>query len=216
MTPRCDTCHRPQPICVCDRVTTLACSTRVVVLQHPQEPDEVLGTAQILAASLPGCTIKVGLSWPNLAAALGEAPAEGHWGVLWTGSLPEGTVLPAGEAVVRLDRHGEALPRSTRLAGIIALDGTWSQAKTLWWRNPWLLRLDRVILQPVEPGLYGSVRKEPRREAVSTLEAVADTLVANGEDPSVRAELRRWMRTMVQRARDTDPRKKAARPAPPA
>lgn len=172
----------------------------------------MLGTAQLLAATLSGCVIRTGLSWANLAAALGEDPGDGRWGVLWRNSLPDGTPPAALEAeVARLDRAGALVTRGPRLAGIIALDGTWSQAKSLWWRNPWLLRMDRVLLKPKEPGIYGRVRKEPNRESVSTLEAVADALVANGEDAEVRAQLRRWMRTMVQRARDTDPARAAER-----
>jgi len=204
--PRCETCRRPIAICVCDRVQALPVTTRVLVLQHPQEPDEVLGTAQILAASLTGCVVRPGLSWPNLAGALGEEPGGGRWAVLWRHSLPDGVAPALLQApVARLDRAGAPLAADVRHAGIIALDGTWSQAKSLWWRNPWLLRLDRILLRPREAGIYGRVRREPNREAVSTLEAVADALAANGEPEAVRADLRRWMRTMVQRARDTKP-----------
>ncbi len=53
------------------------------------------------------------------------------------------------------------------------LDGTWSQAKTLWWRNPWLLKLHRVVLDPPRPALLGRLRREPRRDALSTIEAAA-------------------------------------------
>ena len=53
------------------------------------------------------------------------------------------------------------------------LDGTWSQAKTLWWRNPWLLKLHRVVLDPPLPARLGELRREPRREALSTIEAAA-------------------------------------------
>ena len=197
---RCETCRRPSTICVCDRIVVMPCKTPVLILQHPQEPDVSLGTAQLLAASLPSVRVRVGLSWPNLGAALGEA-APGRWGVLWRASLPDGV----DEALLKLpyahiDHHGN--PVSHKLDGLIALDGTWSQAKTLWWRNPWLLRLDRVLLVPAEAGIYGRVRKEPNRHSVSTLEAVADGLVANGEPAQTRATLRALMRTMVQRARD--------------
>ena len=53
------------------------------------------------------------------------------------------------------------------------LDGTWSQVKALWWRNSWLLKLKRIVLQPQLPSQYGNLRKEPRKEAVSTMESVA-------------------------------------------
>jgi DTW domain-containing protein YfiP len=55
----------------------------------------------------------------------------------------------------------------------VLLDGTWSQAKTLWWRNPWLLKLHRMVLDPPSPAKLGRLRREPRREALSTIEAAA-------------------------------------------
>jgi DTW domain-containing protein YfiP len=62
------------------------------------------------------------------------------------------------------------------LKGIVLLDGTWSQAKTLWWRNPWLLKLHRIVLDPPRPARLGRLRREPRRDALSTIEAAALTL----------------------------------------
>ena len=66
-----------------------------------------------------------------------------------------------------------------------------------------------MVLRPREPSIYGRARKEPRREHVSTLEAVADVLVALGEPEETRAQLRRVMRTMVQRARDAQAKDEA-------
>jgi DTW domain-containing protein YfiP len=191
----CPRCGKPANVCVCDRIAAQPVSTRVLVLQHPQEQDVVLGTAPLLA-SMVGATVKVGLSWPNLAAALGETPV-GRWGVLYPMSLPGPA---AGGPYAVLDRSGAAVLE--RLSGLILLDGTWSQAKALWWRNPWLVRLDRVLVTPTSPSIYGRLRREPRKEFVSTLEACAGALVGNGEPESTRQELFKAMRTMVQRARD--------------
>ena len=74
--PICDTCQRPKVACVCDRIVSYPTERRVLILQHPQEQDAVLGSAQILAASLPQAKIVVGLSWPNFAKALGEEGAD--------------------------------------------------------------------------------------------------------------------------------------------
>ena len=75
----------------------------------------------------------------------------------------------------RWTRDGSRLPGADRvlrgLEGIVLLDGTWSQAKTLWWRNPWLLKLQRLVLNPPAPARLGRLRREPRPEALSTLEA---------------------------------------------
>src|SRR5438105_3872741 len=59
------------------------------------------------------------------------------------------------------------------LEGVVVLDGSWKEAKTLWWRNPWLLKLHRLVLNPPRPARLGKLRREPRREALSTLEAAA-------------------------------------------
>jgi DTW domain-containing protein len=193
----CPRCQKPLELCLCDRLTPLAVSTRILVLQHPDEQDVILGTVPILEAMV-GAKRAVGLSWPSLREALGEPAEPRAWGVLYPHSLKKPVSSSAPYQV--LDPRGD--PAKLHLEGLIALDGTWSQAKAIWWQNAWLLRCNRVLIQPSEPSIYGKMRKEPRKEWVSTLESVADALVGNGEDPEVRAALRRVMRTMLQRARD--------------
>lgn len=190
----CETCHRPRPACVCDRITTYPTQLRVLILQHFQEQDALLGSAQIVGASLPNAKIVVGHSWRNLSHALGEQGVDAHrWAVLF----PDGDA-PANSVRAR---NGDLIdPKS--LEGIIALDGTWSKAKTLWWRNPWLNKLNRVNLKPSAPSIYGRLRAEPKREFVSTLESVAAALTLCGESPEIEAGLSRVFRTMVQRVRD--------------
>lgn len=205
MSPRCERCQKPTGICVCDRVQPRQVRTRILVLQHPEEPDEVLGTARLLELALPDqVRVVTGQTWSSLGDALGETIGNDGWAVLWRGQLPRelGPEEDAAEYLC-LDRSGRLT--ATPWAGVVVLDGTWAQARTLWWRNPWLLRLGRVLLRPKEASIYGKVRQEPRREAVSTLEAVAEVLARNGEGEQVRNELRALMRAMVQRARDTAP-----------
>jgi DTW domain-containing protein len=201
----CPRCEKPQALCICDRVVPIDTRLRVVVLQHPQEDDEVLGTAKLVTLTLPNAEIRVGLSWASLDHALGIKNANRErWAVLAATKLPAD--LPddvKGQPVVLVDRNGRALdPKQHVLDGVIVLDGTWSQAKTLWWRNAWLLKLPRIVLTPREPSMYGRLRKEPRRDYVSTLEAIADVLPALGEPEQVRDHLRRLLRTLLQRARD--------------
>jgi DTW domain-containing protein YfiP len=180
---------------------------RITVLQHPQENDELLGTAPLLRLALPNSAIRVGLSWGSLEQALDvEAADRERWAVL-AGAKPPAAIPPAHAAdpVILIDRRGQVQPLARHgLEGIIVLDGTWSQAKTLWWRNPWLLKLPRLLLTPREPSLYGKLRRAPRREWVSTLEAVAEVLPALGETPAARDHPRRLMRTLLQRARDAE------------
>jgi DTW domain-containing protein len=193
-------------------VVSFPTERRVLILQHPQEQDAVLGSAQLLEASLPKAKIVVGLSWRNLAHALGEEGVDAQrWAVLFPDSEAEG-----GQVTTK---RGAVLDAGS-LEGIIALDGTWSKAKTLWWRNPWLNKLNRITIKPSQPSIYGRLRAEPRREFVSTLESVAAALTLCGEAPEIEAGLTRVFRTLVQRARDAEiipapaRRRRATRGAP--
>lgn len=201
---RCARCDKPMSFCVCDRLCVQHVHTRVEVAQHPREQDRDLGTVPLLRALLgERCDVRVGLSWASLTHFLGVGDADPkRWAVLYPHSLPK-ALLPEQrtQPVVLLDRRGDPLETGVRLEGFIVLDGTWSQAKALWWRNPWMLKLCRAVLHPKEPSIYGKLRREPRREALSSLEAVAEVLHANGEPEAVRTEMRRVFRTMVQRAR---------------
>jgi tRNA-uridine aminocarboxypropyltransferase len=208
--PICNTCRRPTVACVCDRIVSYETERRVLVLQHPQERDALLGTAQILVASLPKAKLVVGLSWRNLAHALGEEGVDvRRWAVLFPDSESPGDQVAS--------RRGATVPAKT-LEGIIVLDGTWSKAKTLWWRNPWLSKLNRLTQKPTKPSIYGSLRAEPKREYVSTLESVGAALTLCGEPPEIEIGLARVFRTLVQRVRDAhlipkSPRRRPARPS---
>jgi DTW domain-containing protein len=173
----------------------------VLILQHPQEQDRVLGTAHLVCESLARAKLVVGLSWRNLGHALGEPAEAREWGVLYLGSArTAGSQGP----LLALDRKGELLTDQAAarvsLKGLVALDGNWSQAKSLWWRNAWLTRLRRFVVVPDGPSLYGNLRKEARPDAVSTLEAVALAMsVLEGGD--VRERLLEPFRALIAKAR---------------
>ncbi len=188
----------------------------VLVLQHPQEKREVLATAAATCAALRRAALVVGLSWPNLAGALGRSADAGQWAVLYLGSARPAAFGLDREIVV-LDRAGmpaadqDAMLRS--LEGVVLLDGSWSEAKTLWWRNPWLLRLRRLVLNPRHRSRFGRVRREPRREALSTLEAAALLLKHLDGRPEIEAALLDRLDRLIADARTARPAqaRKAAR-----
>jgi DTW domain-containing protein len=164
----------------------------VLILQHPQEKREALATAGVTRALLGRAELVVGLSWPNLSRALGRSADPKRWAVLYLGSARP-SALGDQREVIALDRQGEpaadqeAMLRG--LDGVVVLDGTWKEAKTLWWRNPWLSKLRRLVLNPQHRSRYGRIRREPRREALSTLEAVALLLKHLDGGPEIEAVL---------------------------
>jgi DTW domain-containing protein YfiP len=177
----------------------------VLVLQHPQEKDRVLGTARLLVDSLSKARLKVGLSWRNLAHALAEPADARNWGVLYLGSVQARAMAKEGEALIALDRKGAQLAdqQAARagLQGLVALDGNWAQAKALWWRNPWLTKLRRFVVVPDRPSLYGNLRREARADALSTLEAVALALSVLEGDAALREQMLAPFRALLADAR---------------
>lgn len=194
------------PLCICDSVTPIENELSLLILQHPQEQDRALGTARLLAKHFADATVRVGLSWPSLSKALGR-PVENasHWAVLYLGSARAADLDVDGE-IVALNRKGEVAENQRgilgKLEGVVLLDGTWSQAKALWWRNPWMLKCQRVILNPAHPSRYGRLRREPRKDGLSTIEAAATLLAGLERRPDIAETLNASFERLLTRYRE--------------
>jgi DTW domain-containing protein YfiP len=205
-TPDCPNCRKPLPLCVCADVTPVKNRVEVLILQHPQEQDRALGTARLTAMHFPNAVLKIGLSWPSLSKALGRPVADpSRWAVLYLGSAKVAD-LDTTEEVVAINRKGEVEDNQRailrEIEGIVLLDGTWSQAKALWWRNAWMLKCQRVILGPSRPSRYGKLRREPRRDGLSTIEAAAMVLSTLEKRPDIADALNASFAGMLKRYQD--------------
>jgi DTW domain-containing protein YfiP len=202
----CPRCLKPLPLCICDSVTPIQNRISLLILQHPQEQDRALGTARLTALHFADATLRIGLSWPSLAKALGRPVADpSRWSVLYLGSAKIADFDTDAE-IVAIDRKG-AIAHGQRsilagIEGVIVLDGTWSQAKALWWRNPWMLKCQRVILGPRHPSRYGHLRREPRRDGLSTIEAAAMLIAGLEKRPDIAETLNSSFERMLARYRE--------------
>jgi DTW domain-containing protein YfiP len=203
----CKNCEKPLNLCVCAALAPVDNRVAVVILRHPQEQDRVLGTARVAILQLKNAVLKTGLSWPNLAKIVGDPADPKRWGVLYLGTAKTSGPLPPRVLTV-VNKNGEASPEQDEilqtLEGIILLDGNWQQAKALWWRNSWMLKCQRLVLQPPRVSLYGNLRQEPRAESVSTLEAAAYTLAVLEEDESLVDKILPPFRLLLEKARAND------------
>ncbi len=206
--PACPRCQKPRALCICAALSEYRGDLSVLVLRHPQEKDRVLGTARMIELQVPGTRVATGLSWRNLSAALGRDADPHEWGVLYQGPKSDRPQRGAA-AVTAVDRKGQLLADQEAalagLRGVIVIDGTWSQAKTLWWRNPWLLKCRRLVLAPPRPSAYGRLRREPRRDSLSTLESAALALAALENDPALYERLTAPLRLLVEKAAEAVP-----------
>jgi DTW domain-containing protein YfiP len=172
----CPKCRREQDQCLCGKVTSFSNKIRVVILQHPQEQYKLANSAALSHLILRNSTLLTGLSWKSFKSITGEDEKPSQWAILYLkGSmkLESDTARP----MYCYDKNDSLIDSIPSLRGIIAIDGTWKQAKALWWRNSWFLKLNRISLNPQ----LQSLRNQSKEEGLSTIEAIAFTLRYLGE-----------------------------------
>jgi len=177
----CGGCDRPERICLCSALPAdrpLDSRSRVVLFIHPKEVQRKLGTAPLLKLCLRNLIIYEAERFPEPEedAALHQALCEGgrECVLVCPGPNAEELVAPqvSEEGVVTSD--AELGPPKT----LIFVDGRWPQAKAMVNRSTWLREsLRRVVLVPTEQSGY-RFRKQPEQGCLSTLEAVAEALLA--------------------------------------
>ncbi|MBI3203465.1 MAG: DTW domain-containing protein [Myxococcales bacterium] len=155
--PFCYRCMKPAVTCVCARLPRVDNQTRIWVLQHPRERRHPIGTVRLLALALERVRVDVTF----LSGPRGPLPAIGPRAAL---------LYPAPGA-----RALESLSRDEQPDELIVLDGTWHHAHTLARDLGFLAVVPKVTLESIEPSRY-RIRREPRGECVSTVEAVVAAL----------------------------------------
>jgi DTW domain-containing protein YfiP len=195
----CERCEKSAVLCVCDSIKAHSTRVRLLILQHPREARNPLGTARLTSLNVSNGIHRVGLSWPSLSAAVGTNVDAKRWSVLFLGTLKDDRKFEEGRPFQIRNKAGE-LVALKKVEGIVLLDGNWKQSKTLWWRNPWLLKLSRIRLAPGQPSAYAPLRKQPRKHCLSTIEAAAESFQALGENPEVAQGLRRTFAAFLERA----------------
>jgi DTW domain-containing protein len=166
-------------------VPRLVPQTEVTFLQHPRERHMPIGTARMAHLALTGSKLFDGVAFdddPRLADLFDAAAHD-------VGSV---AVLFPGPQARTLDTWPTAPPRR-----LIVLDGTWHQAAKLLRENPRLAALPRLAFTPSTPGRY-RIRKEPRDECLSTIEAVGAVLAALEGDAAMGEALLRPFDAMVE------------------
>jgi DTW domain-containing protein len=177
----CPSCRRPPKVCYCAALPRLATTTKVVILQHPRERDMPIGTARMASLCLQGSSLHVGVRWDGSAelAALLSDPAR-----------PPILLYPAAEAKDILTE-----PPAGPVT-LVVVDGTWSQAKNVVRDNAILRGLPRYAFTAPAPSQY-RIRREPRDEYVSTIEALMYVLGALEGDAARFAALLAPLHAMV-------------------
>jgi DTW domain-containing protein YfiP len=153
----------------------------VVLLQHPREKGNAIGTAWMASLCLPNSELHVGIRWSEQSrvhAAINNPAAPAV--LLYPGADAKDILLDPPKGPVTL----------------VVVDGTWSQAKVVVRDNPMLAALPRYAFNAPTPSEY-RIRKEPSDEVVSTIESLMYALGALEGDTERFAALLRPFRAMV-------------------
>lgn len=199
----CARCRRPSVVCYCSHLPTLETQNRVLVLQHPRERDKAIGTAHMASLCLPNSHVAVGVDFSHdreVDAWLNDA------------SYPPVLLFPSEDA----EDLGRAPPPHP--VTLVVIDGTWHQARALIRKNKGLLAMPRYGFQPERPSEY-RIRREPREDYVSTIEAMSLALGALERDAARFEALLVPFRAMVDMqlayvAKSSGPRRRLQRRAP--
>uniref|UniRef100_A0A9L0IVL5 tRNA-uridine aminocarboxypropyltransferase n=1 Tax=Equus asinus TaxID=9793 RepID=A0A9L0IVL5_EQUAS len=158
---------RPQKVCLCPflPVHPLHISTHLYIIQHPAEENKVLRTVPLLAACLPQdkCKVKIGRRFSE------ERDPE-----LSTVCRKSGTlILYPGAEAANLEEF--ILDSPIYPTTIIIIDGTWSQAKDIFYKNS-LFRLPTQVQLKTSISSQYVIRTQPTNRCLSTLECAAVAL----------------------------------------
>ncbi|MEZ8079789.1 tRNA-uridine aminocarboxypropyltransferase [Enterovibrio norvegicus] len=159
----CEQCGKAKRACICNTITTIPCDIPLIILQHPSEVHQPIGTARILSLSLPNSQLFVGEDFSNDAAlnALLDEHSDVDYSVLY----------PSDEAIPLSSKNrSTAASDKGRKTGLILLDGTWRKAYKMYQLSKNLHALPAVKLDEIEQGNY-RIRKSPKESGLSTVEA---------------------------------------------
>uniref|UniRef100_A0A2K5LYI1 tRNA-uridine aminocarboxypropyltransferase n=1 Tax=Cercocebus atys TaxID=9531 RepID=A0A2K5LYI1_CERAT len=158
---------RPQKVCLCPFLPAhpLHISTHLYIIQHPAEENKVLRTVPLLAACLPQdkCKVKIGRRFSE------ERDPE-----LSTVCRKSGTlILYPGAEAANLEEF--ILDSPVYPSTIIIIDGTWSQAKDIFYKNS-LFRHPKLVQLKTSISSQYVIRMQPTNRCLSTLECAAVAL----------------------------------------
>uniref|UniRef100_A0A663F5H6 tRNA-uridine aminocarboxypropyltransferase n=1 Tax=Aquila chrysaetos chrysaetos TaxID=223781 RepID=A0A663F5H6_AQUCH len=177
---------RPQKVCLCPflPIHPLKVSTCLYIIQHPAEESRVLRTVPLLAACLPPDKYKI---------LVGRRFSEDRYPELATVCRnPNTLILYPGAEATNLE---EVAVMYSRPSVMIIIDGTWSQAKDIFYKNS-LFRLPKQVqLKPNISSQY-VIRTQPTNTCLSTLECAAVALSIMEKNKSIQETILRPLQAL--------------------
>gem|GEM_PF-277230 len=197
--PFCYRCWRAKILCLCNHVKVVTNPVEILFLQHPNERTMPFNTARLAHLSLTRSRLVHGLRFDGTKTVQDLLAKRERVGILFPSTVAKDL--------------SEAPPD---LETLVVIDGTWREAKKIIYLSPTLLEFPHYAFVPEKPSNY-RIRKEPKDEFISTIEATVTALRLIDKDPSKYQELLDLFDRMVdrqidfQRMNNRPGRRKAAR-----
>lgn len=154
--PLCDRCHYTIQNCLCEHIQVINNRTQLMILQHPSEVKNAKNTARLAQLCFANCEVYIGETEDDFSQLRNTLNA--HSALLY----------PSDDAIL-LNENNAA---NHHISQLILIDGTWKKAHKILQLNPWLTQLPAVSFATLPKNQY-HIRKAPRADSLSTLEAAA-------------------------------------------
>ena len=157
----CNHCNFALNTCICSATTNINNKVTVIILQHPSEEKIAKNTAKLLNLCLTDCQIIKGENNDDFT-------------ILKTLPVSSTVLLYPNENAINLDDNAEQASINN-ITHLIVVDGTWKKAYKILQLTPLLNQFKTVSFKQLPKNRY-AIRKAPRADSLSTLEAVAHSL----------------------------------------
>ncbi|SBS31559.1 DTW domain protein [Marinomonas spartinae] len=156
--PICESCSFLTSQCVCQWIPTINNALPVLVIQDPKEAKHAKNTLKLMRLALPSLR------------CISSEDSEELRGVLDTLSLDRWRLVFPSEGSIPIEQV--SIEEKKDVDGIVLIDATWRKAKRLFWSVPKLQEMVSWHFVSPPHNTY-TIRRSPRGEALSTLEACA-------------------------------------------
>lgn len=143
--------------CLCDDIVRMTCDYQLIILQDPKEAKHALSSTPLLAKSIQGAKRVIGEIF-NPVELLGE-----DWQTTSLLIFPRDNSLSQQQAIDHSFKY------------LVLLDGTWRKVARMIHLNPWLSELPCFAIDNANASQY-LIRKSPREDGLSTIEATVEVL----------------------------------------
>lgn len=169
---RCPGCQLARWACICAQRPTLDCEVSFCLIMHAYEPLKPTNTGRLIADCLPDTRAFV---WartevdPELLALLADPRYQPY------------VVFPGEYALPDQPVHRVVEPEAGRRPLLIILDATWTQARKMFRKSPYLASLPLLSLHTERLSRY-RLRRSSRDDHLCTVEVAAACLALAGEE----------------------------------